>query len=86
MMRGMTRQRLFVASVSLLTTVLTPIVVLASSDEDAQPLDARLLGYKEGNAALKDASGSALTWLLCIVLAGVCVGVMFINSKRSHLG
>ena len=84
-MRSMTRQRLFVATASVLTALMTPIVVLASNDEDATPLDARLLGYKEGNAALKDASGTAVTWLLCIVLTAVCVGVMFINSKRSHL-
>ena len=35
--------------------------------------------------ALKDASGTALTWLLLVVLGGICVGVMFMNSKRTHL-
>lgn len=62
-----------------------PAVSLAQ-DEDKPKFDARLTGYKDGaNMALKDAGGTALTWLLLIALTGLCVGVLFINSKRTHL-
>jgi hypothetical protein len=62
-----------------------PSMSFAASDDEAPSHDARLDGYKDGSMALKDASGTGLTWLLLIVLAAMCVGVMFINSKRSHL-
>ena len=63
-----------------------PAVSLAKNDEEAPTIDARLEGYKDGsNMALKDAGGTALTWLLLIALTGLCMGVLFINSKRTHL-
>lgn len=62
-----------------------PAVHASTNDEEAPTIDARLEGYKDGNMALKDASGAALSWLLLIILTSMCVGVLFINSKRSHL-
>ena len=57
--------------------------VSASAQEEKQPYDARLENYK-GNVTL-DTGSTALTWFLFIVLAGLCVGVMFKNANRSHL-
>jgi len=64
---------------------LMPIAARAADDEDKSPIDARLQGYQGGNAALTNASGTALTWLLLFVLAAICIGVLFMNPKRSHL-
>jgi hypothetical protein len=86
-MIGCMKQRLIAILLSLtFVFAAAPSVAFASNDEDAPTIDARLDGYKDGsNMGLKDASGAGLTWLLLIVLAAMCVGVMFINSKRSHL-
>ena len=67
--------------------LMTPAMTLASSssDEDQSPVDARLFGYQSGSAALKDASGTALIWLLLFFLAAICIGVLFMNPKRTHL-
>ena len=64
--------------------VAIPVMTFAASDED-DGIDARLKGYKEGPMALKDASGTALTWILLVILAAMCIGVLFINAKRTHL-
>jgi len=32
-----------------------------------------------------DTGGTALSWLLLILLAALCVGVVFKNANRSHL-
>ncbi len=45
----------------------------------------RLKGYKDGPMNEKDASGTGLTWFLLAILGGMSIGVMFINSKRTHL-
>ena len=72
--------RLFVASLALLT----PLMAFAADDETPQ-IDARLQGYKDGSMALKDASSAGMTWLIFVALVAVCVGILFMNSKRSHL-
>jgi hypothetical protein len=80
------KKRLIAVVLALTLALSAPTVSFAStSDEEAPSHDARLDGYKDGNMALKDASGTGLTWLLLVVLAAMCVGVMFINSKRTHL-
>jgi hypothetical protein len=73
---------------AVIYSLATPLATLASSsssDEDQTPIDARLQGYQSGTAALNNASGTALTWLLLCVLTAICVGVLFMNPKRSHL-
>jgi hypothetical protein len=63
---------------------LTPTTAQAKSSDDETPsTEARLEGYQGG--AKLDPSGTALTWLLLVVLGAICIGVMFINPKRSHL-
>ena len=79
------KKRLIAVVLALTFALSAPTVSFAASDEEAPTHDARLDGYKDGNMALKDASGTGLTWLLLVVLAAMCVGVMFINSKRTHL-
>lgn len=55
-----------------------------AQDEDQPPIyDARVQGYSK--TVQLPSSSTALTWLLLVVLGGVCVGVMFIDAKRSHL-
>ena len=80
------KRRIFAILLALTFVFAVPAVSLAASDEDAPKIDARLEGYKDGgNVALKDAGGTALTWLLLLVLTGMCIGVLFMNSKRTHL-
>jgi len=68
-----------------LATPLATFASSSSSDEDQTPIDARLQGYQSGSAALNNASGSALLWLLLFVLMAICLGVLFMNPKRTHL-
>jgi hypothetical protein len=80
------KYRLLVFVFAACAWLMTPAMTLASSsDEEQSPVDARLLGYQSGSAALKDAGGTALTWLLLFFLAAICVGVLFMNPKRTHL-
>ena len=63
-----------------------PVIAWAGQNmvgnEDSTPPDGRLDGY--GTTITPD-SGSALTYLLFIVLVLVTAGVTFMNSKRTHL-
>ena len=76
------KHRLLGWGVALLTLLSTPLLALAQDDEK-KIYDARLEGYG-GNMTL-DGGGSGLTWLLLIVLAALCLGVLFKSSGRSHL-
>ena len=76
------KHRLLGWGVALLTFLSSPLLALAQ-DEETKIYDARLEGYG-GNMTL-DAGGSGLTWLLLIVLAALCLGVLFKSSGRSHL-
>ena len=69
-------------SIPLLTAVLVPVVAFAQQEE-RQIYDARLEGY--GGGTTLDLTSSALTWLFVFVLGIICLGVMFMNPKRSHL-
>lgn len=56
---------------------------LAAAQDEPTMYDARLEGYA---TSVTIGSGStALMWLLVLLLAGLCVGVMFKNPNRSHL-
>lgn len=58
-----------------------PLVALAQDEE--QTFDARLEGYKE---SVKMPEGSsALTWMLLVLLAIICIAALFKNAKRSHM-
>ena len=61
--------------------LLWPGAALAQEEEVER--DARLEGY--ASKVHVDNDSTALTWLLLVFLAMVAMGVMFKNSKRSHL-
>ena len=68
--------------------LLTPLLILAApaialADDSTPQPDARLLGYK-GNVALT-VGGTELAWFALIGLGIVCVGVLFLSAKRTHL-
>jgi hypothetical protein len=45
--------------------------------------DARVDGYAQ-NTVL-DSGGTAFTYIVLCVVGGVCLGVLFISGKRTHL-
>ena len=55
----------------------------AMAQDEEKTYDARLAGHAD-NVVL-DTGGTALTYLLLAGLGVLCVGVMFKNSKRTHL-
>ena len=61
----------------------SPHSALASSDEDVEHYDARVQGY-DPNVELKS-WGVGACWVVMIMMAAGCVGVIFKDSKRSHL-
>ena len=65
------------------TLAVAPRAALARDEGEREIYDARLEGYQ--TPVSLDSGSTALTWLLLIVLTGICVGVMFMNPKRSHL-
>ena len=75
--------RCIVPIVASVIVLLSPITAMAQDDENSKIYDARLEGYP-GNVTL-ESSSTALLWLLLIVLAAACVGVMFKNARRTHL-
>ena len=60
-----------------------PLSARASNEEEKYPIDARLENYPQ-KVTLEE-SGTALSWVIFIVLTALCVGVMFKNANRSHL-
>jgi hypothetical protein len=57
---------------------------VSRADEDATPdHDARLDGYP--SKMVLDASGTAATYIVMVLMGGLCIGAMFISGKRSHL-
>ncbi|CAN5415409.1 hypothetical protein BH09PLA1_BH09PLA1_19880 [soil metagenome] len=67
---------------ALAVVYITPVPALAA-DEEKGPLDARLENYP--TKVTLEESGSALSWILFLVLTALCVGVMFKSANRSHL-
>lgn len=74
------KQRLFSLYVALLTLLLSPALALAADDEDVP--DGRLIGYAKD---IKAEGSTALTWILLMFLAAVCLSAMLKSAKRSHL-
>jgi len=71
----------------LLTTILLAGLAFApaayAQDEEEVKRDARLEGYSS-QVALNNASNASV-WFLLMACGVITVGVMFINSKRTHL-
>ena len=71
----------------LLTTLLLAGLsfapVVRADDEEPIKNDARLDGYSTPAVLPKASNGSV--WFLLLAVAVISTGVMFINSKRTHL-
>jgi len=80
MMKSM-KVRLLQLVCRVLGVVLLPAMSLAA-DEDKLP-DARIQNFTK-TVTLPE-GGTALTWLLLILLAGICLAALFKNAKRTHL-
>jgi hypothetical protein len=83
MMRLM-KQKLLTAALIVATVLMSPLFALAQEEGEKAIYDARLQNYPGGSVTL-DSGSTALLTLLLIVMAAVCVGVMFKNAKRTHL-
>lgn len=70
--------------------LLSPNVTRAA-DEPPVAYDARAEGYYNGPGVAApgqltvQSTGTALVWIIMLVLTGAAVGVMFKNSGRTHL-
>ncbi len=60
-----------------------PGVARASSDDDVEHYDGRVQGYSPDAEAKSSSVG--LTYVLVVLLGAGCVGVLFMNPRRSHL-
>lgn len=70
----------------VLTFVMLLVLAGASSllaEETLEKMDARLFGYPDKYWI--DAPGTAGAWAVLAVLGLVCVGPLFLHSKRTHL-
>jgi hypothetical protein len=74
-----------VATVALAPLLAAPSASFAArGDADApDPIDGRLEGYAGGKTL--PASGQAMTWIACILLALIAAVGLFKDAKRSHL-
>jgi len=83
------KQRLIRLLAAVLPILLTPALALARRyEEEKEIVDARLEGFvKDGKAVdvTLQGGGTALTWLLLVFLAVLCVAALFKNAKRTHL-
>jgi hypothetical protein len=77
------RRVVLAMALSLGLSAAMPHTASASNDEDEEHYDARVQGYTPTVEA--KSSGVGLVWALLFLLGGGCVGIMFMNPKRSHL-
>ena len=74
------RSRALTAYCGLALVLGSPALARADDQEDT---DARVSGYTQGVKLEK--SGTALVWMLYILLAVIGCSVLFKNANRSHL-
>jgi hypothetical protein len=79
MMGGM-KSRWMARLMTAVIVLATPVMALA---DDTPPVDARLQGYKDSLAS--PVGSTAFAWLVLVVSGLVCIGVMFMSAKRTHL-
>jgi len=80
MIRGM-KQRLLSVLCWLAGVMLWPAMVLAQ--DEAEKVDGRLEGF--GKAVKVEPASQTLLWIVFVLLAAICVSVLFKDAKRSHL-
>jgi hypothetical protein len=89
MMWGM-KHRVLGLCLAVLAVLWVPAKTLAAPrDEDREIVDARLEGFGAADSSAQsvtlESGGTTLSWFMLVVLSGVCLGVLFMNAKRSHL-
>src|SRR4051794_4649014 len=84
-MMGMMKHRL-IQAIAALIVLATPLLAWAAENDEVK-YDAKAVGFKrgEGQTVIAGDASTALTWMLFIFLAMVCLSVMFKNAKRTHL-
>lgn len=86
--RVLNRGRSLWARLSLLAVAIlaSPLLALAA-DDDEKRIEARIQNFVRpgGGSITTEAGSTALTWLLFLVMAAVCVAALFKNAKRTHL-
>ena len=70
-----------VFSLTLLSVLLAPALALA--DDAPEPYDARMLGYP--SSVQLDGGGTALSWIVLVLLGVLTIAVLFKDAKRTHL-
>ena len=80
-MMNLMKVRLLRAFCWLAAVLMAPAMALAA-DEDKLP-DARIQNFTKSVGVPE--GGTALTWLLLIFLAIICLAALFKNAKRTHL-
>ena len=74
------------ACLVMLFTLAAPTRTFASAaDEEVPTHDARLDGYAPPQNLVLDVGGTALMYVLLALLGALCIGVLFIKTKRTHL-
>jgi hypothetical protein len=68
---------------SLTLLASTPARSIAREDPDAVHYDARVQGFNP-DVELKS-GGTGMMWVVMILLGVICVAVIFMDAKRSHL-
>lgn len=75
------KQRVVSVLLGLAVVLAAPLGALAQDDE--KRIEARVQNYSKPVEVPE--SSSALTWLLFLLLAAICLSVLLMNPKRSHL-
>lgn len=76
-------KRKLLAAMVLAGLSFTPVARASSDDEEPVKVDARLEGY--ATPVFDNKASNSSVWFLLMACGVISLGVMFINSKRTHL-
>jgi hypothetical protein len=82
-MMGYMKRRLLTILLAAMTLALPLCSALAAADDEGVRPNVKLEGYPR--VVKSEDSSTALTYILLIFIAGVCVAIMFKDAKRTHL-
>lgn len=78
------KHRIVAALACFAALVASPVAALAQRQQEGPEIfDARLYGFQK-NVVL-DGHSTALIWIVFIILAFICLVVLFKDAKRTHL-
>jgi hypothetical protein len=83
MILGMKSLQRMLIAICLSASIFAITPTIARADDEPTSYDARIEGY--ATKTQLDASSTALTWLLLVVLGVLSVAVLFKDAKRTHL-